>query len=99
MSLDRAEQQRTSEELRANQRLSGASDQQLAEQLDFSTQQVEDTLAVADASAPQDVWLLRDHLEDLVLALGGTPVRYSVLTEQARQSAARWFPLHRRSQP
>ena len=84
MSLNRAEQQRTSDELRANQQLCGVTVRTLAEQLGFTTRQVEHTLAVDEACAPQDVWLLRDHLEDLVLAQGGTPVHDSVLTEQAR---------------
>jgi hypothetical protein len=84
VSLNRAEQQRTNDERRADQQLCGVTVRTLAEQLGSTTRQVEHTLAVDEACAPQDVRLLRDHLEDLVPAQGGTPVHYRVLTEQAR---------------
>ncbi|MHA6757185.1 DUF2316 family protein [Streptacidiphilus sp. PAMC 29251] len=99
MSLNREEQQRTSGELHANIQLCGTPPEQLAEQLGFSADQLEDTLNMGGACQPQDVWLLRDHLQDLVLAQGRTPVPYSVLTEQARRAAAVWFPLHPLSRP
>lgn len=92
MSLNPAQRLRTSEELRANLRLCGAAPARLAEQLGFTAERLADTLEVNDRSEPSDVWLLRDRLDGLVRARGAGPVRYSVLTEQARRAAATWFP-------
>lgn len=99
MSLTEAEKIRTSQELRANLQLSGVTPDQLCVDLGFSARQLEDTLHVRGGSRPRDVWLLRDHLEDLVRDAGGVAAPYSVLTEQARQAAAGWFPLDGRSRP
>ncbi len=80
MSLNPAQRLRTSEELRANLRLCGAAPARLAEQLGFTAERLADTLEVNDRS------------DGLVRARGAGPVRYSVLTEQARRAAATWFP-------
>ncbi|MER7911242.1 DUF2316 family protein [Streptomyces sp. NPDC096068] len=95
MSLNEEERKRTREELRANLRLSGADPEEIAAELGFTARRLDDTLDVTEASGPQDVWLLRDHLDDLVTARGGTPVPYTVLTERARLAASAWFPLRR----
>ncbi|MFB7873756.1 DUF2316 family protein [Nocardia sp. NPDC056064] len=92
MSLTRAEQARTSAELKANLRLAEVTAEQVRADLGFSEDQLDRTLNCDDAQ-PQDVWLLRDHLHNLVLARRVDPVPYSVLTERARVAAARWFPL------
>ncbi|QMU69930.1 DUF2316 family protein [Streptacidiphilus sp. P02-A3a] len=99
MSLNPEERRRTSAELRANLRLSGAETDRLAEQLGFTAERLENTLALDGRSAPVDVWLLRDCLEDLVRARGASPAPYSVLTDRARRAAAVWFPLPPRSRP
>ena len=93
MSLTAEEQRRTSSELRANLALSGLSDGHVQGALGFTAVQFAETLSVGPAASPADVWLLRDYLEQRVLAQGGTPVPYTVLTSQARQQAAGWFRL------
>jgi hypothetical protein len=93
MSLTAAEQQRTSSELRANFARSGLADGDIQAALGFSAEQLAETLSVGPAASPADVWLLRDYLEQRVLARGGTPAPYTVLTSQARQQAAGWFRL------
>ena len=93
MSLTTAEQRRTSSELRANLALSGLSADNVRTALGFTDAQLEATLSVGPAASPADVWLVRDYLEQRVLAQGGTPVPYTVLTSQARQLAAGWFRL------
>jgi hypothetical protein len=93
MSLTAAQQQRTSSELRANIALSGLSAGDVQAALGFTAERLEQVLSVGPAASPADVWLLRDYLEQRVLAQGGTPVPYTVLTSQARQLAAGWFRL------
>ncbi|HEV2637339.1 MAG TPA: DUF2316 family protein [Actinocrinis sp.] len=93
MSLNQEELNRTRAELQANFELSGVTLDDLRDDLDFSTEQLTDTLAMDGGSKPEDVWLLRDHLEDLVRDEGRTPVPYTVLTEGARAAASVWFPL------
>ena len=93
MSLTAEEQQRTCAELRANLALTGLADADVAAVLGFSAGQLAETLALGRASQPADVWLVRDYLEQRVLASGRTPVPFTVLTEQSRQLAAGWFRL------
>lgn len=95
MSLNAEERARTGGELRANLRLSGLPPEQVQQELGFTDRQFASALDCDDASQPQDVWLLRDHLEQLVLERGRTPVPYSVLTEAARSAARGWFRLRR----
>ncbi|GAA3309777.1 hypothetical protein GCM10020295_75300 [Streptomyces cinereospinus] len=95
MSLNEQERARTSEELWANLRLAGTTPEDVRTELDFDEQQLRAALAVEPPVRPQDVWLLRDHLEDLVRERGGTPVPYTVLTQRARLAASIWFPLRR----
>ena len=95
MSLNDEQRARTREELLANFRLAGSTPEEIQSQLAFTPQQFDNTIDVRAQCEPQDVWLLRDHLEVLVRARGGTPARYSVLTRRARLAAALWFPLRR----
>ncbi|MGY0499284.1 DUF2316 family protein [Nocardia sp. FBN12] len=95
MSLNAEERARTSEELHANLRLTGLTPQEAQAALEFTHEQFESALNCSDIAKPADVWLLRDHLEQLVEDQDGTPVPYTVLTEQARSSARRWFRLRR----
>ena len=93
MSLTAEEQRRTSSELRANLALSGLAHGDVQAVLGFSAAQLAETLSVGPVASPADVWLLRDYLEQCVLAQGGSPVPYTVLTSQARPQAAGWFRL------
>lgn len=93
MSLTVGEQRQTSAELHANHLLSGLSRHDVQADLGFTAGQLEATLDVASGCDPADVWLLRDHLQQVITAAGRTPVPYSVLAEAARAAAAGWFPL------
>ncbi|MFD5142454.1 DUF2316 family protein [Streptomyces sp. NPDC058401] len=95
MSLNEEQRARTSQELLLNFQLAGTSLDAVRAQLDFTAQRLDDTLNVREQSRPEDVWLLRDHLENLVRAQGHTAVPYTVLTRTARLAAAIWFPLRR----
>ncbi|MEV5683413.1 DUF2316 family protein [Streptomyces sp. NPDC052164] len=95
MSLNDEQRARTKDELLANFRLAGTTPEEVQAHLDFTSQQFDDTINLREQCTPQDVWLLRDHLEKLVQARGGTPAPYSVLTRRARLAAALWFPLRR----
>ncbi|WP_033221837.1 DUF2316 family protein [Kitasatospora phosalacinea] len=94
MSLNAEECARTAAELRANLELTGGDAGRAGAELGFDEQRLAQALDVAGAD-PEDVWLLRDHLEDLVRAAGREPVPYTVLTEEARAAAERWFPLRK----
>jgi hypothetical protein len=93
MSLNREEIRRTSAELHANLELSGLTVAQLADQLGLSEDEAQQTLDVTRRSSPATVWLVRDHLEAAVTARGGVPHPYTVLTENMRSAADRWFGL------
>ncbi|WP_353808194.1 DUF2316 family protein [Agromyces sp. SYSU T00194] len=93
MSLSPEEQRRTSAELHANLDRCGLGPGEIRADLGMSAHQLNETLAVSDDARPTDVWLVRDYLEKLVVARGGTPVPYTVLTERMRQVAASWYPL------
>lgn len=93
MSLTAAERARTSAELRANLELSGLTASEAAAALGCGARQLEEALSVSPAGSPARVWLLRDYLEQRVRAAGGSPVPYTVLTEQARRLAAGWFGI------
>ncbi|MFE1319783.1 DUF2316 family protein [Kitasatospora phosalacinea] len=94
MSLNAEERARTAAELRANLELAGVGADRVGVELGFVDGQLAEALGVTGAD-PADVWLLRDHLEDLVRAAGREPVPYTVLTEEARAAAERWFPLRK----
>lgn len=53
---------------------------------------VDAALAVTRAR-PEDVWLVRDHLEHVLRSRNVTPVPYSKLSESMRVAAQAWFPL------
>jgi len=91
MSLTQEQKSRTRQELRANQQICPLDDRVLCKTLGWTPQQLADTLDVNAGSSPAQVWLLRDFLEQAVSDLGGTPVPFTVLTEDARASSERWF--------
>ena len=93
MSLNAEQRDGTRRELRRNLELSGLTTDAVAVELGFSDERLDATLEVAPDSDPADVWMLRDVLEQAVRRAGGTPERYSVLTDTARVDAQRWFGL------
>ncbi len=92
MTLNADERRQTSHELRGNLALSGLTEQQIADELGYTPGRLGSALAVEGAD-PVDVWQLRDHLDRAVRNQGAVPVAYTVLTEQARGDARRWFEL------
>ena len=83
----------TRSELQANLALCGLGVDQVAADLDLTPDYVSALLALSGAQDPADVWLLRDYLEQAVLDSGGTPQPFTVLTEDSRKLAHRWFRL------
>jgi len=92
MTLTADERRRTSHELGCNLALSGLTEQQVADELGYTRARLGSALAVEGAD-PVDVWRLRDHLDRAARDQGAVPVAYTVLTEQARGDARRWFEL------
>ncbi|WP_062460928.1 DUF2316 family protein [Demequina soli] len=93
MSLTRTEVARTGRELAANLERSGITREQAADDLGFSARRLTETLRVGPASDPADVWLLRDYLDRAIRERGDIPQAWTVLTDEARLRAARWFAL------
>jgi hypothetical protein len=93
VSLNDAEQRRTSAELRQNLALTGLTTAEVASDLDFTAARLQSTLEVDYASDPVDVWQLRDYLEQVVLDAGRVPVPFTVLTASSRGRARGWFRL------
>jgi len=91
MSLTQEQKFRTRQELWANRQSCPLDDHVLCEALGWTPQQLADTLDVNAGSTPAEVWLLRDFLEQAVSDLGGTPVPFTVLTEDTRADSERWF--------
>jgi hypothetical protein len=92
MTLTPEDEARTSRELRANWTLSGVNAADAARDLEITVAQF--WAALDCRTTPiETLWAVRDYLWDMVLAGGGRPVRYTVLTESARQVAAMWHPL------
>ncbi|HXD27520.1 MAG TPA: DUF2316 family protein [Arthrobacter sp.] len=99
MTLKPAERQATSEQLTANLQLSGLNRQQVCEDLDFSEDELEAALELRELVDPVDVWVLRDYLELAVHQAGAEPEGYTVLTEEARTEAYKWYVLRDAPQP
>lgn len=93
MSLNSEQREGTRNELRHNLELCELTVETIAVELGFTESRLEATFDVGEDSDPVDVWMLRDFLEKTVREGGGTPERYSVLTETARSDAQRWFGL------
>jgi hypothetical protein len=96
MSLNADQREGTRAELQRNLELSELTVEAIAVEMGISSSRVTAALQVSKDGDPGDVWLLRDLLERTVRANGGTPERYSVLTESERGNAERWFGLSRR---
>lgn len=58
---------------------------------DLSEDRFRAAMNVDNGNHPQDVWLIRDLIEDAILAQGRTPLPYSRLTDDKREAAGVWF--------
>ena len=94
MSLNADERRTTSEELRANLLLSDLSETEVLDTLDLTPSQLERILDVSPEADPADVWLVRDFILQTLEGQSREPRPFTVLTEQARTDAQRWFGLH-----
>jgi hypothetical protein len=92
MSLTAEQVRRTAAELAANLERAGLSAADLPRLTGWAPERVAAALALRGAD-PADVWRLRDVLVAAVRRAGRTPVPFTVLTEQARTAASRWFDL------
>lgn len=99
MTLKPAERQATSEQLAANLELSGLSREQVCEDLGFSDDELDAALELRELVDPVDVWVLRDYLELGARQAGAEPVEFTVLTEEARTEAYKWYVLRDAPQP
>ena len=61
--------------------------------LDLEEGQLKSALEVSSNCQPQDVWLVRDYLEQIIQGAGRRPTPYTHLTASARSAASAWFPL------
>lgn len=91
MSLTDRERAATAREIAANLELSGLTLDQLGELTGLGRARLEAALAVTQSRHPADVWLVRDAVEAAAKDAGSTPVPYSVLTDEMRGAAERWF--------
>ncbi len=92
MSLNTRERAATRDKLLANLALTQLSPAEVAAELGFTEERVAAALAVA-GSRPEDIWLVRDHLDYSIRTTGATPQPYSSLSEDMRAAAQTWFPL------
>lgn len=99
MTLKPAERQATSEQLAANFERSGLTREQVCVDLEFSDDELDAALELRELVDPVDVWVLRDYLELAVRQAGAEPVEFTVLTEEARTEAYKWYILRDAPQP
>lgn len=93
MSLNDDERKQTSAELKQNAERSSLPARVIQKALGFSEARLEAALHVSPSCDPVDVWVLRDFLDEAVVHTGAQPASYSVLTDEARADAQRWFDL------
>jgi len=93
MSLSNAERLATSQELQENLLLSDLTNLQVATDLGYSLSRLAATVALSAGNDPADVWQLRDYLQQAVRDSGVEAAPFTVLTEQSRSAAQRWFGL------
>lgn len=74
----------TSNELVANFELAGVSAPRVCAALGCTSARLAELLTVSPSAKAADVWRLRDHLEQRILAAGGDPIPYTWLTENLR---------------
>lgn len=79
MSLNLAQRKQTSKELRENYQRSGLTPEEILTDLGFRAEQLEETLNLGPSSKGEEVWRLRDYLDDKIKEQGNEPYPYSVL--------------------
>ena len=79
MSPDTRERQLTSTELRANLDVAGVTPENIQTDLGFTAEQLASTLALDSGSRRQDVWTVREYLDDHIHAQGKRPRPYTLL--------------------
>ncbi|TRZ39485.1 DUF2316 family protein [Niallia circulans] len=79
MSLNSAQRQQTSMELKANFDISGLTCKEVQTDLGFSGELLEETLNVGSGTHGEAVWRLRDYLEEKIQEQGKEPHPYSIL--------------------
>ncbi|KXT76856.1 DUF2316 family protein [Streptococcus sp. DD12] len=85
--LSKAERLATQAELAENFKRLGASPEQVAHEMGISITELKEVLAMSHPN-PAHVWMLRDYLEDKLLAEGKVVYPFSKLADH---SANRWF--------
>lgn len=79
MSLNSAEREQTSKELKANYEISGLPPEDIQADLGLSPHQLEETLNLGPTSYGETVWRLRYYLEEKIKEQGKEPYPYSIL--------------------
>lgn len=85
MSLNRAQEKQTSEDLQKNYQISGLTPADIQRDLGLDFGQLEETLDMGPEADPTTVWRLRDYMEEKIIEQGKEPFPYSVL------KVNRWF--------
>ena len=94
MSLNKAEQRQTGEDLRAYLAASGLQRAELADWLRLDSDELDAVLERTGGEAsPVRAWLVRDALDQVVRESGATAPGWRILTDAARIRALGWFPL------
>ena len=79
MSLNSVERQNTINELHQNFDLLHQPYQKMSEDLKITSQQIDSILNLIDVQ-PEDPWIIRNYMNELLDEQGITPVKYSKLT-------------------
>lgn len=79
MTLDTKERRLTSRELKANLDVSGLTPEAIRTDLGFTQERLASTLELDGVSRREDVWTVREYLDDRIHAQGGRPRPYTLL--------------------
>lgn len=91
MSLNPEQLERNRRELQANRQLCPLDDQQLCAALGWTPEQLHANLSIGAGSEPGEIWRLRDFLEQVIRDTGGTPMPFTVLSDDKRAQSIVWF--------
>lgn len=72
---------------------SGLSRAEVAADLGFTEEGLAAAVAVDRGADPVEVWMVRDYLEQAARDRGAEPYPHTVLTEELRIAALKWFDL------
>jgi hypothetical protein len=79
MTLNIKERKITSEELKKNLQISGATPKEIQFSLDMNQEELQVTLTLAPNSDPRAVYRLRDYIDERIRELGKKPYPYSLI--------------------